>query len=216
MKNDSRLMLSVLTVGLMLAALTSCSSAPPKQAESKPAEAKPAFVNTYETGREGLQKMYIAARSWQPDAKPFRLESLATKDANGQNGKAGIWTAGFASLGRREEKFFTWSGIKADDTPEPGIDGRPADTYNPANTSAQMFDIAFLKIDSDKAFEEAQKHGGEKLTKKTPGLSVFYTLDWYGRENKLYWHVLYGETRNDPKLAVDIDASTGLFIKVEK
>ena len=196
--------------------MVACSSEPQKTSENKPSEPKPSFQPSYQTGREALQRIYIAARSWSVDARPYRIESQPTKDANGQDGKSGIWQAGFASPSKREIKLFTWSGIKADDAPEPGINSRPPDTYNAANTSTQLFDIAFLKKDSTDAFEVAQKHGGDKITKKSPDTQVFYELDWNGRENKLFWRVLYGVSKNDHQLAVDVDASTGAFIKVER
>ena len=41
----------------------------------------------------------------------------------------------------------------------------------PTNTNTQVFDVAFLKVDSDKALEVAQKHGGDKLVAKTAGYS---------------------------------------------
>lgn len=199
-----------------LAALFGCSSEPKKPAEeTKAAEAKPAFENQYITGREALQKMYIQARSWAPDPKPYSLFSQATKDAPGHDGKAGVWGAGFASATRRSVKVYTWSGVKSDDAPEPGVGAKPEDTYNPANPSTQVFELAFLKVDSDKALEVAQKHGGEKLLKKKPDLRVLYNLDWKARENKLYWHVTYGE-RDQPDLRVAVDATTGNFIRVEK
>ena len=48
------------------------------------------------------------------------------------------------------------------------------DTYSPTNTSTQIFDVAFLKVDSDKALEVAQKHGGEKLLAKEPDTPILY------------------------------------------
>jgi hypothetical protein len=78
----------------------------------------------------------------------------------------------------------------------------------PGNT----FDVNFLKIDSDKALEVAQKHGGDKI-KNTP---VTYLLQWEPGENHLLWHVIYGSSQNDAKLVVDIDATTGEFNRKEK
>jgi hypothetical protein len=211
MKSASFLLLSV---ALLLAG---CSSEPSKtSSENKPAPAaKPAFQPSYETGREALQKMYISARAWAPDAKPYSLQSLATKDDNGQDGKAGIWTAGFASASRRAVKTFTWSGIQADGAPEPGISARPEDTYNPANANTQVFDMAFLKIDSDEASKTAAKHGGEKVLKQEKDANVYYTLDWNSRENKLIWRVAFGPEKNNAKATIDVDASSGTFMKVE-
>src|SRR5512138_864542 len=118
---------SSLLISLLILLMVGCSSEPQKPAENNPAaETKPAFQNTYVTGREALQKMYIAARSWSADAKPYHLDSLPTKEANGQDGKGGIWQAGFASPAKREVKMFSWSGIKGDNAPEPGVSSRPA------------------------------------------------------------------------------------------
>jgi hypothetical protein len=199
-----------------LALLAGCSSPAPKnEGETKPAEAKPAFQPKFLTGREALQQMYVAARAWAADAKPYNLKSIATEEDNGQKGKAGIWSAGFASATRRSVKSFSWSGIKSDDAPEPGISNRPEETYNPANTSTVPFDLAFLKVDSDEALDVAKKHGADKLLKKTPDTDIFYALTWNLRENKLIWRVLLGNA-NQPKLAIDVDATVGVFMMTEK
>jgi hypothetical protein len=211
MKNVRYILLSAVLL------LVGCSSEAPKPAaEKQAAPAKPAFQPSYETGRAALQKMYISARIWAADAKPYSLQSLATKDDNGQDGKAGIWTSGFASASRRSVKTFTWSGIKADGAPEPGISGRPEDTYNPANANTQVFDMAFLKVDSDEAVKTAGKHGGDKVLKQDKSANVFYSLNWNPRQNKLIWRVAFGEEQNNPKETLDIDASSGNFMKVEK
>lgn len=196
--------------------LAGCDSGPKPAGGQASRESKPEFQATHYTGREAFQKMYIAARSWAPDAKPFRLESQPTKGVNGHDGKAGVWRAGFASPGRRSMKSFVWSGIKSDDAPEPGISSSTEDSYSPSNSSTQVFDIAFLKTDSDKAFEAAQQHGGEKLTKQDPELPVHYALDWDSADGSLIWHVIYGGNGSGSKLRVTVDASTGQFLRVKK
>jgi len=200
-----------------LVALMGCSSSPtPKQSsgESKKAEApKPPELDT---GRVAFQRLYLSARNWAPDARPFRLESEPTKEANGADGKAGVWRGSFASVARRAVKSFMWSGITSDDAPARGITPGTEDTFNPSNTSTQPFDFGFLKVDSDKAFEVAQQHGGKKITDKTPNQPIKYELDWAPRNNELIWHVIYGSSDVDAKLRVAVDASTGSFLRVEK
>ena len=200
---------------LSLILLAGCSSPAPNTTENKTAEAKPAYQPTFTTGREALQKMYIAARSLAPDAKPYNLHAFPSKDDNGQDGKSGMWSAGFASANRRAIKVFTWSGIKTEDE-EPGISSKPEDTYNTANTSTAVFDIAYLKVDSDEALKAAMKHGGDKVLAKNKDFNVYYAVSWNARENKLIWRVAFGDVENEPKLAIDVDASTGDFMKVEK
>lgn len=201
---------------LLLATLVAgCSSEPEKKETATPA--KPAAKkNEYETGRVAFQKTYISARGWAADAKPFRLESNCGYDAPAAEGKCGVWKAVFASAELRAIKPFVWSGVNAPDAPAPGVNPGPEDDFNPSNPNTQPFDLAFLKEDSDKAFEVAQKHGGEKLMKANPKQPVTFVLDWWPKENKLKWHVIYGTGVADAKLRVAVDATIGAFLKVEK
>ena len=186
-----------------------CDSEPKKT----PAAGQPAPVQL-ETGRFALQKMLAPARFWAPDAQPVRLESTNLKDSNGHNGKANFWRALFASTSRQKAEPFTWSGMATDDGPR-GVDHGVEDTYNPANRSARSFDLNFLKVDTDKAFEVAQEHGGKQVLEKDPKVSVGYRLDWDVQSNQLRWHVIYGGSESTGKLTVLVDASSGIFLRKE-
>jgi hypothetical protein len=199
-----------------IAALSGCQSTPEKPAASAPPAKKEAPAAVLYTGREGFQKMYTAAHLWAADARPYNLQSTPFKDYTGADGKAVLWRAGFASATRRSIKSFLWSGVKDPDAPEPGVSSGVEDTYNPRNSSTQVFDSAFLKVDSDKAVEVAEKHGGEKLTKANPKQPVTCFLDWSPQENILTWHVIYGSSPSEAKLKVAVNASTGAFERVEK
>ena len=197
----------------VLAAMTACSSQAPAPAPAEKPQPKTAELVT---GRAGLQKSYIAARGWAPDAKPFRVESQPSADSKGPKGLSAIWRSSFASESRHGVKPYVWSGSIAPDAPSRGINPGLEDSYNPGNSSTQVFDFAFLKIDSDKALEVAEKHGGDKIEAKSPDISIFYLLDWNRANNELVWHVIYGNTRDDAKLRVVVNASTGEFLRVEK
>jgi hypothetical protein len=197
---------------ILLMFLAGCDSNTAKQPEAKPEPKGPELL----TGRAAFQKVFIAARNYAADVKPFRIQSTPTTDGNGHDGKSAIWQASFASASRRSVKPFIWSGSTAPDAPSPGVSPGNEDTYNPSNASTQIFDVAFLKIDSDQAFTEAQKHGGDKLLEKDPATPVIYICDWNHNTNELTWHVIYGDSRDSAKLTVAINASTGVFIRVEK
>ena len=203
-------MKKLLMAMLALLLMTACSSqsSTPAQVE-KPQPKPPEFV----TGRVAFQNLYIAARGWARDAQPYRLESMITDDSKGKDGKSGIWRASFGSPLQRGVKAYTWSGEATSDR---GINPGTEDTYSPTNTSTQIFDVAFLKVDSDKALEVAQKHGGEKLVAKDPDTPILYMLEWTQATNELIWHVIYGVSRDDYKLRVAVNASSGDFIRVEK
>ncbi len=205
-----------LTVFLLsVLALTACNSKPATNTTAAEKPKPEAKANEYETGRGAFQKLYIAAHGWASDAKPFRLQSEYNAGDPAIEGKAGVWRCAFGSAARSSMKSFQWTGISGPGL-EQGVSHGGDDSYSPSNTSTQVFDVAFLKIDSDAAFAVAQKHGGEKLTKADPKIPVFYTLEWNHGKNKLEWHVAYGSNGDDSKLRVVVDASEGSFQRVEK
>jgi hypothetical protein len=198
---------------MLLTLLTACSSDSEKPAEpAKPEVKGPELI----TARSAFQKLYVAARGWNQDAKPYRLESTATSDGNGHDGKWAVWRCSFASATQHSAKTYTWSGSAADGAPPRGVNSGHEDSYSPANSSTQVFDMAFLKIDSDQAFAAAQKHGGDKVLEKAPDAPVIYVCDWNHNTNELTWHVIYGSSREGAKLTVAVNASSGEFIRVEK
>jgi hypothetical protein len=194
--------MKAIIVAILAVALAGCSSAPtPSAPAEKPQPKAPETI----TGSGAFYKCYIAARGWAPDAQPFRVESAASKTTDG---KAGEWRSGFASPSRRTTQSYTWSNADVTHTVE--------DTYSPTNSSTQVFNVQFLKTDTDKAFAVAQQHGGDKLLAKSPDTPVLYILDWNRQTNELLWHVIYGNDRETAALRVAVNASTGEFSRVEK
>jgi len=194
--------------------LAACSSNKP--AESQPGAKSATKPAQYLTGRVAFQNMYLAAREWASDAAPFRLQSRFTPDAPVAEGKAGVWRASFASPAKNMMKMFIWSGLAGPDAPEPGVTFSAEDSWSPTNTSTQVFNLSFLRTDSDKAFEVAQKNGGQKLTTKDPKQPVFFVLDWDAPKSQLVWHVIYGSSQDEAKLRIAVNATTGEFLRVEK
>ncbi len=194
--------------------LVSCSSNPPSGSQT-PSNAAPKQAQ-YETGREAFQKTYLSAHSWAADAQPFRLQSQYSAGAPLNEGKAGLWRASFASPAKRMMKMFLWSGLVGPDAPDQGISFSAEDSWSPTNTSTHIFEAGFVKIDSDKAYEVAEKNGGSKLTKANPQQPVFFRLDWDASKNQLLWHVIYGEDEDKAKLRIAVNASTGEFERVER
>jgi hypothetical protein len=200
-------------LALALLTMASCSSESSKPAETeKPQPKAPEF----QTGRYAFQKLYVAARGWARDAQPYRLESQVTSDCKGKDGKADVWRASFASPTGHGAKTYVWSGTDAQDAPARGVTPGAEDSYSSTNSSTQVFDIGFLHVDSDKAFEVAQQHGGAKVLEKATDTPVLYVLDWNHATNELIWHVIYGNSRDVAKLTVDVNGTTGEFVRVEK
>jgi len=201
----------LVVLGIMLA-FSGCTS------ESKPAEPEKPEVKPPDLvgARSAFQRSYVAARGWNQDAKPYRIESIATSESNGHDGKWAEWRSSFASASARSEKTYTWSGSNADGAPSRGVNPGIEDSYSPSNASTQVFDVAFLKIDSDQALDIAKKHGGDKILQEAPDTPVMYVCDWNHNTNQLIWHVIFGSAREGAKLVVSVNGSTGEFIRVEK
>src|SRR5205807_5214252 len=174
---------------LLAALLLGCSSPSGKESSSKPQPA----ATELETGRIAIQRMFPPARFWAPDAQPMRLESEPTQESNGHDGKSGLWRATFASPDKAKAETFSWSGLSNPDTPR-GVDHGAPESFDSSNRSTQPFQLGFLKVDSDKAFEVAQAHGGKQLLAKDPTARVKYVLDWNPQTSQLKWRVAYGGT----------------------
>jgi hypothetical protein len=196
-----KLVVAILALGVTLG----CSSEPSKPATAeKPQPKPPAAI----TGSGAFYKCYIAARGWAQDTQPYRVESQITADSKGRDGKAGSWRASFASPQRHAIKAYTWSDGE--------VTAAVEDTYSPTNVSTQIFNVQFLKVDTDKAFDAAQKHGGDELLQKEPDTPILYVLDWNRQAGQLVWHVIYGTDVDSAKLRVAVNASTGNFVRVER
>ena len=204
-----KLLMAMLALGLM----AGCTSPPSQPAQIEKRQPKPP---EFLTGRAAFQKLYIAARGWARDAQPYRIESLTTADSKGKDGKSAVWRAFFASALQHGVKPYVWSGEDALDAPSRGISPGSEDNYSPSNSSTQIFDVVFLKTDSDKALEVAQKHGGDKLLAKEPNTPILYMIDWSKPTSELIWHIIYGANQYEAKLKVAVNANTGEFIRVEK
>jgi hypothetical protein len=196
-----KLFAAILAAGCM----AGCTSQPSKPSTAETPKPKAPEVIT---GSSAFYKCYIAARLWAPDAQPYRVESQPAADSKGRDGKTAEWRAGFASPSRHATQFYTWANADISHSVE--------DSYSPTNSSTRVFNIQFLKADTDKAFSVAQQHGGDKLLEQEPDTPVLYLLEWNRQENALLWHVIYGLDRDTAKLRVAVNASTGEFSRVEK
>ena len=195
--------------------LGGCSSKQNADQAQKPAAAGQKQPVEFVTGREAFQRMYGAARLWAADAQPIRLESQDRAE-NKADGKADVWGATFVSPGRRLMKPYLWSGVAADDAPQPGLTPGNEDGYNPDNASTRPFNISALHMDSDAALTEADKHGGKEQLKKDPKSGVKFALTWDPLKSELVWHVVYGRNENTAPLTIFVDATSGKFLHAAK
>jgi hypothetical protein len=51
---------------------------------------------------------------------------------------------------------------------------------------------------------------------KSADTPVLYILEWDVVANELVYHVIYGNSRDDYKLKIAVNATSGEFIRIEK
>ncbi len=189
--------------------------APDTPAPSKVATAVQKKEPVLYTGKSCFSQMASAASRWQLDAMPVHLESHFNSESTGQNGKATVWQAIFASPGRSTWRSFTCSGSRLNNEPPLGVTGSPESASSP-DMSQAMFESLLLDVDSDQASATAQENGGANILKKNPQQPVIYSLDWDAKNRKLVWVVMYGSSTADSKGIGIIDATSGKFLRAAR
>lgn len=202
-------------VFLFLAILFGCSTPTQPQPEKKPAAPAVAKAPTLYTAKECFGSMVNLAQRWSPDALPFHVESELNSEATGQDGKATVWRAFFASPGRGTAKIFSCSGSRLSTSPALGFSDTPESPYA-ANTPGLIFQPALFVTDSDKAFAVTLEHGGAALVKKNSQEPIIYLLDWDSKKKELMWWVVYGKSQTERDGLCVINARNGAFISAGK
>ncbi len=191
---------------------------PEKSAEAEKAAtpvappAPPKEVN----GREAFQNMFVAARSWAPDAKPFRLANFHLKQSTGIGGHAAAWTASFASASLRKYKTYTYSTVKTENLHEGVFAGHDERYGSESELTAPPFGVVALRTDTDKVFEAAEAKGGKAYREKHPNTPVTFLLEYARNYQRLVWHVCYDSSCSTSPFTVHVDAATGVVLKVSK
>jgi hypothetical protein len=204
--------LAILTVRCSNTAPTTTTK-PATTTATKPAEPQGPVLYT---AQEAFTRLNGYAHVWAQDAMPIHVTSELTTEADGQDGRATIWRAMFASPSRGTVRSFVCSGSRLPNAPAMGTTGAGAETPLTPELRALFFEPFLLKTDSKQAFEVTQKHGGDTVIKKNPKTRVNYVLEWDRKQNAPLWYVVYGETIKDAKDVGVVNATTGAFLRARK
>jgi hypothetical protein len=195
---------------LLLALIFAGCSEPAKTGAIKPKESGP--PPTPVSGRSALQRMYIQARAWAPDAQPLRLSSFNLKEVASDEGKCGAWQATFVSQQRGKARTYTYSVIESPGNVHEGVlPGREEGWSGPHGQTRPLL-LQAVKADSDEAYTAAVKKSSDYL-KKNPGVPVQFLLESTPRFPNPAWRVIWGETIGTSDYSVFVDASTGEYLQ---
>jgi hypothetical protein len=208
---------TVIVVVTALLTIAGCDSGKSNETgKTTNAPSKPKEAAQY-TGRQAYERMTGLALKWDQDAQPVRLESILTSEVTGQGGKATIWRSFFASPSRKSVKSFTCSGSRLPDSPAYGVTTDPGENPYTPEFAALAFSPFLFKVDSDKAYDLAQQHGGQAILAKDSKQPVTYVLLFDKKKNVPVWYIVYGKGGNEPRKGIGvINATTGDFISAGK
>jgi hypothetical protein len=189
--------------------LTSCSETPQGAEQKAPEKALEPV-----TGQSGLYKMYQVARSWAPDAKVLKMNSMPLSDVpNVPPGKAPVWQATFTSEAKSQARTYTYSIVE--DLPNnlhKGVFAGSEESWGGSQGVNQPFLIAAVKIDTDAAYKAALAEAVD-YDKKNPGKPITLLLEKNQRFPDPVWRVVWGESVGTSNFSIYVDASTGLFLE---
>lgn len=205
-----RSFMSVLPL-IAILAFFACSSEPTNTAASKPAEPEKKLEPAFSTAVPCLERMAGQAMRWQVDAMPYSMESESNVEDIGQDGKSTVWHARFASASTLKSKTFNCSGSRLKESPALGVTGEREVPYRPGLT-IMTFSRDRVVVDSDEAAKLAIAHGGAEYIKKDPKQPMVYQLGIDPKSNKLIWLAVVGNSQEDSKVVIIVDAAQPKFL----
>lgn len=194
----------------VLALLTGCSGEPKKAAEAVKTEAAPPPEPV--SAQSAVHQMFMKARAWAPDVKPFRISAMNLQEVKSQGGKAGAWDGMFVSESRGRSRRFTYSVVELPASNlHKGVFAGPEDAYS-AGGQNSPFLIQALKADSTEAYDVAVKKS-EAYIKKNPDVPIQILLEKTKRFPNPAYRIIWGDSVATSNYSIFVDASTGEYLQ---
>ena len=196
----------LLTASVML--ITGCSN-PPKTQTVKKEEPKkePEPI----TGKAAFYKVYVAARSWAPDAQIFSVVSVPIAEVKPGPGKYAAWRVTVVSPSKLRKRSYTWSAVEAEGNIHEGVFPGPEESYYPS-IGNKPFLIAALKTDTDAALKVAEGKSAEYM-KRNPGMRINYLLEMGSKHPNPTWRVIWGDSVGTSGHSIFVDAFSGVYLE---
>lgn len=210
---NRNLLKSVLAAAAALT-LVACSSEPAKTTETKTeteAAKKPAGPPEPIAARDAFFAMYKPAFAWASDMQVLTLTSGEVAGVKNADGKAGLWTAVFASPSLRMARTFTYAVADQLPTITKGVKEEGTEPWGGGSPAAMPFATGDFMIDSDAAYKTAAAKAADFLkdpeNAKKP---VSMTLGAAKRFPAPVWVITFGTEKNGFRALVN--ASDGSII----
>lgn len=195
--------LAAAACAVLLSGCSDTKPAPKPQEAQKPPEPV--------TGQTAFWKMYMTARTWAPDVQAFTMRNVPLEGVKPEPGKFGAWEAIFVSQSKGQSRTYTYSVIEAGGLHK-DVFPQVAEPWSGPAGQQKPWPIAALKVDSDKAYEEALAQSKEYIAKNKEK-PVNFLLEMTSRNPDLTWRVYWGDSISTSNYSVIVDASTGKYLE---
>jgi hypothetical protein len=210
---------SFLNAAVVVAAmgLSACSSGPAKTTETKTdagtaPKREPAGPPQPIAAKTAFYKMYTPAHAWAADLVSISLKSGEVAGVTNADGKAGVWTAVFASPSQRAVRTYVYS--VADQLPDisKGVKAQPAEPWSGPTNAVMTFQTADFNIDSEAAYQTATAKAADWLKiKDNAEKPISLSLGAASRfQAPAVWVVFFGSQKSG--YVSVIDASNGKVV----
>jgi len=205
------LLFSAALAGLI--GLTACSqpAAETPKTDAAMAEKKaPAGPPEPVTAKTAFYEMYTPAHAWAPDLLALSLVSGEVAGVKNGGGKAGMWTAVFASPSLHAARTYTYAVAEQLPTIQKGVKAEGTENWAGPSRAQMTFQNSDFAIDSDAAYTTAAAKAGDWLKEHADKQAVF-TLGAASRFPSPVWYVIWGDAKSG--YAVYLSATTGTIMK---
>ncbi len=195
-----------------LLGLSACSqpAAPTPAAETVTEKKAPAGPPEPVTAKTAFYAMYTPARAWAPDILALSLMSGEVAGVKNSEGKAGMWTAVFASASQHAARTYTYAVAEQLPTIQKGVKAEGTEPWAGPTRAQMTFQNSDFTIDSDAAYKTAAEKA-VVWTKDHPDVQPVFTLGAASRFPSPVWYILWGTTKSGYE--VYLSATTGTIMK---
>jgi hypothetical protein len=153
-------------------------------------------------------EMYTPAHGWAADLVPISLKSGEVAGVKNADGKAGVWTAIFASPSQHAARTYVYS--VADELPDitKGVRANLAEAWRGPTAAVMPFQTGDFTTDSEAAYKAAAAKAADWLKQKDNAEKpVSLSLGAASRFPAPVWVILFGSSKGG--FLTVVNASTG-------
>jgi len=194
-----RVLAATLTGAILF--LAGCSEAPKPAAKKKEEKEPPKPL----TGKNAFYKMYVAARSWAPDAQILKINSIQLEELKAEPGKAAAWQVILGSPTKLKKKAYTWSAVESAGNLHEGVFAGLEEDWDGRGKPIR---IEALKTDTNDAYKIAAEKSADYI-KKNPGHPVNFQFEKTDKHPNPSWRVFWGDSVGTAGQSVFVDATMG-------